>query len=78
MVNLFLHRVEETDQDRIRVLGIVFTAHNLQLSSGPDVASGSLFRQVVEGISLGVPMLGTFPRLLGVPPQPRSSRFPGL
>ena len=58
MLGIFTFRLPEADIDRIRVVGIMNTALNLQLSSfklwmsGHTVASGSLFRQVIEGISL--------------------------
>jgi hypothetical protein len=59
MLSLFWLKIEDNEKDRLRVLGVTFTALNLQLSSlklfmsGHTVAAGSLFRQVIEGVSLG-------------------------
>lgn len=58
MLSVFLFRLQNDDIDRIRVAGMLNTTLNLQLSSfklfmsGQTVASGSLFRQVIEGVSL--------------------------
>ena len=57
MLSLFTFWLRDDDIDRIRVVGTL-TALNLQLSSfklfmlGHTVASGSLFCQVLEGVSL--------------------------
>lgn len=58
MLSVFTFWLRDDDIDRIRVVGMLNTALNLQLSSfklfmsGHTVASGSLFRQVIEGVSL--------------------------
>jgi hypothetical protein len=58
MLSLFTAWLREDDIDRIRVVGMLNTALILQLSSfklfmfGQTVASGTLFRQVIEGVSL--------------------------
>lgn len=60
MLSVFTFRLENSDHDRIRVIGVMFAAMNFQLSSfklfmcGHTVASGALFRQVIEGVSLGL------------------------
>jgi hypothetical protein len=59
MLGVFEHRVDAQDRDRLNVMAIAFTSLNLQVTSfklfmsGHTVASGSLFRQVIEGVSLG-------------------------
>jgi hypothetical protein len=58
MLSLFTAWLRDNDFDRIRVVGMLNTALILQLSSfklfmfGQTVASGALFRQVIEGVSL--------------------------
>jgi hypothetical protein len=54
----FRDPIEDTDERRVAVTAIVFTAVNQNISSfklfmcGYTVASGALFRQVLEGVSL--------------------------
>lgn len=58
MLSLFTAWLRDDDIDRIRVVGMLNTALILQLSSfklfmfGQTVASGALFRQVIEGVSM--------------------------
>jgi hypothetical protein len=73
MLSLFTAWLRHDDIDRIRVVGMLNTALILQLSSfklfmfGQTVASGALFRQVIEGVSLAflfsvksLPFLGRY------------------
>jgi hypothetical protein len=54
----FRDPIEDTDERRVAVTAVVFTAINQNISSfklfmyGYTVASGALFRQVLEGVSL--------------------------
>jgi hypothetical protein len=58
MLSVFTAWLRDDDIDRIRVVGMLNTSLILQLSSfklfmfGQTVASGALFRQVIEGVSL--------------------------
>lgn len=58
MLSVFTVWLRDDDIDRIRVVGMLKTSLILQLSSfklfmfGQTVASGALFRQVIEGVSL--------------------------
>lgn len=58
MLTLFACKVAEHDLDRLRVLSVMSTVLNQQVSSfklfmsGHTVAAGALFRQVIEGVAL--------------------------
>lgn len=58
MWSQFRDTIEDTDERRVAVTAVAFTAINLNISSyklfisGYTVASGALFRQVLEGVSL--------------------------
>lgn len=72
MFMIFLYRLEEDDTDRRRVMAVLHTAINLQVTStklfllGHTVAAGTVFRQVIEGVGLAllcsVHSLGYFTR----------------
>jgi hypothetical protein len=57
---VFIHRLPESEHKRLKVTSLLLTAVNFQLTSfklfmsGYTVASGALFRQAIEGVSLAV------------------------
>jgi hypothetical protein len=59
MLTLFTYKIDDHDHDRIRVMSLMFSVMSHQVSSfelfmsGHTVAADGLFRQVIEGVSLG-------------------------
>lgn len=59
MLTVFTHKLDANDQDRLRVMSLMFAVMNQQVSSfklfmlGHTIAAGAQFRQVIEGVALG-------------------------